>query len=163
MIRAFAQAWRENPALRLSLVGDGELRPLVQQVIAAEGMEPAVSLLGWQDETGVRDAIDAAHVLVTPSFAEGLPVVLMEAMARARPVIGTYIAGIPELVRPGQDGWLVPAGDADALAQAMLDAAACAPQALSEMGQSALARVTARHDIRESARRLAALFTRATG
>ena len=163
LIRAFAQAWRENPALRLSLVGDGELRPLVQQVIAAEGMEPAVSLLGWQDETGVRDAIDAAHVLVTPSFAEGLPVVLMEAMARARPVIGTYIAGIPELVRPGQDGWLVPAGDADALAQAMLDAAACTPQALSEMGQSALARVTARHDIRESARRLAALFTRATG
>lgn len=163
LIRAFAQAWGKNPALRLSLVGDGELRPLIQQVIAAEGMEPAVSLLGWQDETGVRDAIDAAHVLVTPSFAEGLPVVLMEAMARARPVIGTYIAGIPELVRPGQDGWLVPAGDADALAQAMLDAAACAPQALSEMGQSALARVTARHDIRESARRLAALFTRATG
>ena len=163
LIRAFAQAWGKNPALRLSLVGDGELRPLIQQVIAAEGMEPAVSLLGWQDETGVRDAIDAAHALVTPSFAEGLPVVLMEAMARARPVIGTYIAGIPELVRPGQDGWLVPAGDADALAQAMLDAAACAPQALSEMGQSALARVTARHDIRESARRLAALFTRATG
>ena len=84
-------------------------------------------------------------------------------MARARPVIGTYIAGIPELVRPGQDGWLVPAGDADALAQAMLDAAACTPQALSEMGQSALAQVTARHDICESARRLAALFTRATG
>ncbi len=163
LIRAFAQAWRRNPELRLSLVGDGELRPQIQAMIAAEGMDKAVHLLGWQDEAGVRTAMNAAHALVTPSFAEGLPVVIMEAMACARPIIATYIAGIPELVRPGQEGWLVPAGDAAGLAECMLTAAATDPETLAQMGASAQARVIARHDIRNSARQLVALFSRSTG
>lgn len=163
LIRAFALAWRRNPDLRLSLVGDGELRPQIEALIAAQGMAGAVRLLGWQDEAGVRAALDGAHALAAPSFAEGLPVVIMEAMARARPVIATYIAGIPELVRPGAEGWLVPAGDAEALAQAMLQAAASGHETLARMGDAARIRVAARHDIRESARRLAALFSRATG
>lgn len=124
LIRAFATAWRRDPTLRLSLVGDGELRPQIQALVAAEGMSDAVHLLGWQNEAGVRAAMNAAHALVTPSFAEGLPVVIMEAMACARPIIATYIAGIPELVRPGHEGWLIPAGDAEALAETMLAAAA---------------------------------------
>ncbi len=163
LMRAFARAWRHNPALRLSLVGDGELRPQLMDRIAAEGMAEAVTLLGWQDEAGVRAAINAAHVLVTPSFAEGLPVVIMEAMACARPVIATYIAGIPELIRPGQEGWLVPAGDADALADTMLLAALTGHDQLTRMGMAARDRVRARHDINESARRLVGLFSRATG
>lgn len=161
LIRAFAQAWRQDPRLRLSLVGDGELRPGIEAVIATEGMAGAVQLLGWQDEAGVRAAMDAAHALVTPSFAEGLPVVIMEAMARARPVIATYIAGIPELVRPGQEGWLIPAGDAEALARAMLEAAQTPAETLQAMGQSARQRVLARHDIAESARLLDGLFRKA--
>lgn len=163
LIRAFALAWHRNPQLRLSLVGDGEMRAEIEALVAAEGMGSAVRLLGWQDESGVRAAMNAAHALVTPSFAEGLPVVIMEAMACARPVIATYIAGIPELVRPGQEGWLVPAGDAGALAETMLQAAETAPETLAGMGASARARVTARHDIHQSARRLAASFSRATG
>ena len=163
LMRAFARAWRHNPALRLSLVGDGELRPQIMDRIAAEGMAEAVTLLGWQDEAGVRAAINAAHVLVTPSFAEGLPVVIMEAMACARPVIATYIAGIPELIRPGQEGWLVPAGDADALVDTMLLAALTGHDQLTRMGMAARDRVRARHDINESARRLVGLFSRATG
>lgn len=163
LIRAFALAWRRNPALRLSLVGDGELRGQIESLIAAEGMGTAVTLLGWQDESGVRAAMNAAHALVTPSFAEGLPVVIMEAMACARPIIATYIAGIPELVRPGIEGWLVPAGDADALAETMLQAAQTPPDTLAALGDSARTRVSARHDIDESARLLAALFNRSTG
>ena len=163
LIRAFALAWRRAPGLRLSLVGDGELRPQIEALVAAEGMGQAVRLLGWQDEAGVRAAMEAAHALGAPSFAEGLPVVIMEAMACARPVIATYIAGIPELVRPGQEGWLVPAGDAEALAETMLQAAETDHATLERMGAAARARVTERHDIRESARRLAALFSRATG
>ena len=65
----------------------------------------------------MRDEILAARALVLPSFAEGLPVVIMEAMALRRPVITTYVAGIPELVRDGENGWLVPAGDVEALAR----------------------------------------------
>lgn len=162
LIRGFAQAWRQDPRLRLSLVGDGELRPEIETVIAAEGMGSSVHLLGWQDEAGVRAAMDAAHALVTPSFAEGLPVVIMEAMARARPVIATYIAGIPELLRPGHEGWLVPAGDADALAKAMLEAAQTPAETLQAMGESARQRVLRRHDITESARRLDSLFQQAS-
>ncbi|MDT1060384.1 glycosyltransferase [Paracoccus sp. CPCC 101403] len=162
LIRAFAQALDANPQIRLSLVGDGELRGMIESAIAQHGMGNSVRLLGWQDQAGVRAAVDSAHALVTPSFAEGLPVVIMEAMARARPIISTYIAGIPELVRSGQEGWLVPAGDASALADAMLDAAAASPETLERMGQSARARVAARHDIRDSARQLIELFTQAT-
>ncbi|MTH77820.1 glycosyltransferase family 4 protein [Paracoccus aestuariivivens] len=163
LIRAFIQAIRRDPTLRLSLVGDGELRPQIESLIAAERIAHAVDLLGWQDESGVRAAMDNAHVLVTPSFAEGLPVVIMEAMARARPVISTYIAGIPELVRPDLEGWLVPAGDATALADAMISASNCDEATLERMGASALARVNERHDISNSARKLRELFTRAIG
>lgn len=161
LLEAFAQAWRRNPDLRLSLVGDGELRPQIEAMIASENMGGAVNLLGWQDEAGVRAALNGAHALAAPSFAEGLPVVIMEAMACARPVIASYIAGIPELVRPGQEGWLVPAGDAQALAQTMLHAAETGHERLAQMGMDARARVHKRHDIHKSARRLAALFSRA--
>lgn len=158
LIEAFSRAWRHDPSLRLTLVGDGELRAMIEKTVSDAGMGQSVQLVGWQDETGVRAAMDAAHALVTPSFAEGLPVVIMEAMARARPVIATYIAGIPELVRPGQEGWLVPAGDTEALANAMIDASRTPPDTLAQMGASAQTRVSARHDIRVSAAQLAALI-----
>lgn len=163
LISAFAQAWRQNPALRLSLVGDGELRPQIEARIAAEGMQQAVAILGWKDENGVRRAMDAAHALVLPSFAEGLPVVIMEAMASARPCIATYIAGIPELVRPGIDGWVVPAGDSNALAEAMLTVAATDADTLQRMGSGARKRVMTRHDITTSAQQLKALFSQHIG
>ena len=78
-----------------------------------------VRITGWISSEQVRDEILAARALVLPSFAEGLPVVIMEAMALRRPVISTFVAGIPELVQPGEHGWLVPAGDVEALARAM--------------------------------------------
>lgn len=160
LIRAFAAAHRANPALHLSLVGDGPLRGQIESVIARESMQGAVDLLGWQDENGVRAALDASHLLVVPSFAEGLPVVIMEAMASARPCLATYIAGIPELVRPGTEGWLVPAGSARALAQEMGRIATLPRDRLAQMGQAARARVLARHDVNRSARMLADLFAR---
>ena len=160
LIKAFAAAHRANPALHLSLVGDGPLRGQIESVIARESMQGAVDLLGWQDENGVRAALDASHLLVVPSFAEGLPVVIMEAMASARPCLATYIAGIPELVRPGTEGWLVPAGSARALAQEMGRIATLPRDRLAQMGQAARARVLARHDVNRSARMLADLFAR---
>ena len=76
-------------------------------------------VLGWCSEARVREEIAAARALVLPSFAEGLPVVLMESLALGRPVITTWVAGIPELVRAGENGWLVTAGDVGELASAM--------------------------------------------
>ena len=93
-----------------------------------------------------------------PSFAEGLPMVVMEAMAAGRPVIATYVAGIPELVRPGETGWLVPAGDAAALADAMRELATAPRERLEAMGRAGRARALRRHDVDREAARLAGLF-----
>ena len=84
----------------------------------------------------VRNEILAARALVLPSFAEGLPVVIMEAMALRRPVISTFVAGIPELVHPGEHGWLVPAGDVEALASAMQACLDTPTETLARMGET---------------------------
>jgi glycosyltransferase involved in cell wall biosynthesis len=93
-----------------------------------------------------------------PSFAEGLPVVVMEAFADARPVIATAIAGVPELVT-SKTGWLVPAGDARSLAGAIRELAATPRATLNEMGQAARTRVLDRHDSNREAAKLIALLT----
>jgi glycosyltransferase involved in cell wall biosynthesis len=93
-----------------------------------------------------------------PSFAEGLPMVVMEAMAAARPVIATYVAGTPELVQDQQTGWLVPAGDAAALADQIAEVAGLEAARLTEMGQQARSRVLQRHDVTTEAGKLARLF-----
>jgi glycosyltransferase involved in cell wall biosynthesis len=93
-----------------------------------------------------------------PSFAEGLPVVLMEAFALGRPVITSYVAGIPELVVPGRSGWLVPAGSIEALASAMREALAMEPAALDQMAALGEIQVRKLHDVRISAKELSALL-----
>jgi colanic acid/amylovoran biosynthesis glycosyltransferase len=82
----------------------------------------------------------------------------MEAMALRRPVLTTYIAGIPELVLHGVHGWLFPAGDTDSIAAAMEDCLARPPDELSAMGEAARTRVLERHSIDIAAQKLAALF-----
>lgn len=160
LVEAMAQAAPALPGLHLTLAGDGELRGRIEAAIAARHLGSRITLTGWQDEAGVRAALRAAHALILPSFAEGLPVVLMEAMAAGRPVIATAIAGVPELVTPDV-GWLVPAGDAELLAQAILRVAAQPDAALAAMGQAAYARVLDRHDVEVQAVRLADLFAAA--
>lgn len=155
LIEALAKVQRP---VHLTLVGDGELMAVLQDAIARHGLRDQVTLTGWLDEAGVRAALGEAHALVLPSFAEGLPVVLMEAMAAARPSISTIIAGIPELTVAGETGWLVPAGDAEALAAAIDDAATTPNAKLAQMGQLARRRVLARHDVRQEADKLQALF-----
>src|SRR5262249_32250352 len=102
----------------------------------------------------------AARALVLPSFAENLPVVIMEAMALGRPVVSTYIAGIPELVRPGETGWLVPASDEVALAGAMREALKCSVADIERMGVAGRHRVAERHDSLKEATKLRTLFER---
>ena len=155
-------AWRELKARgltpRLVLVGDGDLRPEIERAIAGYGLEKQAVLTGWGDEDAVRAAIIGSRAMILPSFAEGLPVVIMEAMALARPVITTYVAGIPELVRDGIDGLLVPAGDAIALADAVARVMAMDAAQLAAMGSAAQARVGERHAIATEVAKLAHLF-----
>lgn len=146
------------PGLHLTLIGDGPLRAPLERAIAAEGLGGHVTLAGWQAEAGVRAALARSHALVLPSFAEGLPMVIMEAMAAGRPVIATYVAGIPELVQPGVTGWLVPAGDQAALADAVRALAALTPEERAAMGQAGRERVLERHDMYREAEKLAGHF-----
>ncbi|MBE2275272.1 MAG: glycosyltransferase family 4 protein [Rhodobacteraceae bacterium] len=157
LIEALALAVSEVPDLHLTLVGDGPFRSLLEQQIAAAGLERHVTLTGWLDEAAVREELARAQALVLPSFAEGLPMVIMEAFAAGRPAIASTIAGVPELVG-AETGWLVPAGDAAALALAIRHLAATPDAQLAEMGQAARRVVLLRHDITNEAETLAALF-----
>ena len=95
------------------------MRAEIETLIKHYKLQARVRITGQISSEQLHEEILAARALVLPSFAEGLPMTIMEAMALKRPIISTYVAGIPELVRPGEHGWLVPAGDVDALAHAM--------------------------------------------
>ena len=161
LVQAMAEIVARHPTAHLTLIGDGEMRGMIEAAISGAGLQENITLTGWLDEAGVYDELTKAQALVMPSFAEGLPMVIMEAMAAGRPVIATYIAGIPELVRPGETGWLVPAGDVSALADVVDELATATPGQLREMGQTGRARALARHDATQEAARLAGFIQQA--
>lgn len=155
LIDAMARLRDSHPDLHLTLIGDGPMRGAIEAEITRHRLQDRMTLTGWVDEARVTSELAEAHALIMPSFAEGLPMVVMEAMAAARPVIATYIAGTPELVQPGKTGWLVPAGDVAALAEALTALHDAPPATLEEMGARARERVFARHDVAREAAKLA--------
>ncbi len=160
-IPAAVAALRQRfPALRVILVGDGESRAAIEAEIALHGVADHVILHGWGTNEQVRRLIGDSRALLLPSYAEGLPVVIMEAFAMGRPVISTTIAGIPELV-DDSCGWLVPPGEHDPLVAAMADALSASPDRLTRMGQVGRDRVTRLHDRRVLAGELEELFSAA--
>lgn len=145
LLDAFARTLADLPEARLVIVGDGELRSLVERRIAELGIGDRVELTGSVSEAEVRRRLRAAHALVLPSSAEGLPMVIMEAFAMGTPVISTYIAGIPELIEDGRSGVLVPAGRADLLAAAMTRIARTPADERGAMAAAGRAAVVERH------------------
>ena len=130
----------------LVLIGDGPLRAASQQRIAEVGLADRVRITGWMNSGQIVEQLADARGMVLPSFAEGLPAVIMEAMAMARPCISTYIAGIPELIEPGRNGWLVPASDVDALADAMAELLESDVETLRRLGAAGREAILERHD-----------------
>jgi glycosyltransferase involved in cell wall biosynthesis len=151
--RAAAELRNDFPNLKIVLAGDGESRPAVEAAIAAYGVADMIELRGWVANSDVLDLVKKSRALLLPSYAEGLPVVIMEALASGRPVISTTIAGIPELV-DDSCGWLFPAGDQEALVTAIRAALECAPTVLARMGEAGRDRVVRLHDRRELAKLL---------
>lgn len=121
LVEAFADAIDRGADAQLVLCGDGEMRSEIERIAAERGLGDRLRITGWISGEQVRKEILAGRVLALPSFAEGLPMVIMEAFALGRPVLTTYIAGIPELVKDGSNGWLIPAGSRDAITEAILD------------------------------------------
>ena len=158
LVEAAARLAADGVAFELVLAGDGAMRPQVEAALQEYELGDRVRITGWLSNDAVRDELAAARVMVLPSFAEGLPVVLMEALALGRPVVTTYVAGIPELVEHGVNGWLVPAGDPAALAGALAEALAAPPDKLAAMGQAGSAAVRRSHDAAREAGTLARLF-----
>ncbi|MGZ8171972.1 MAG: glycosyltransferase family 4 protein [Methylobacter sp.] len=161
LVDAVSKLLAKGIDIELVLAGDGEMRPEIEALIRQHSLESKVIITGWISSKQVREEILASRAMVQPSFAEGLPVVVMEAMALRRPVLTTYVAGIPELVRPGENGWLFPAGDVDELVKVLEDFLRTPTEILEKMGQAAHQRVLERHSIDVEAAKLARLFAQA--
>lgn len=151
LLEAVQIARAQGTDLHLTLVGDGPDRAALETLAAPMG--EAVTFTGYQTQDEVAETMAQMDVFVMASFAEGVPVVLMEAMASGKPVIATRIAGIAELVQDGVNGALVAPGDAAGLAQA-ITAMASDPDSRSRMGAEGRRKVQAEFDIRAEARRL---------
>jgi glycosyltransferase involved in cell wall biosynthesis len=161
LVEAFADAVEGGLDAELVLAGDGELRGDVERVAARRGVADRVRITGWLDGDAVRREVLAARALVLPSAAEGLPVVLMEALALGRPVVTTFVAGIPELVVDGASGWLVPAGSREGLAKAIAEAVHAPVEELEAMAAVGRGAVLGRHRAADAAAALARLLAAA--
>ena len=158
LIEAAKKLVDEQVAFKLVLAGDGEMRQEIEALITKYALQDYVSITGWISSHAVKEHLLDSQIMVLPSFAEGLPVVIMEAMSLRRPVISTYVAGIPELVTHGENGWLCAAGDVDALADAIKQALKTPLNQLQKMGNVAYERVITRHNIDSEAAKLANHF-----
>ena len=156
LIEAAAQLARGGTDFRLVLVGDGEMRGQIEAQIARRGLDGRVTITGMVAADTVRQVLLESRAMVLPSFAEGLPVVIMEALALRTPVVVSAIAGTPELVDEAC-GWLVPAGDVERLAEAMRRALATPAEMLARMGDVGRERVLRMHDARRNGGDLARL------
>jgi len=154
---AVAQVRDEFPELVVELIGGGEDEALIREEIARHGVEKNVVLKGWGTGEQVRAAILGSRALLLPSYAEGLPIVIMEALAIGRPVLTTRITGIPELVDQSC-GWLFEPSDVDAIAEALRGVMRATPEERAAMGREGRRRVEAWHDLHKSAQTLLGLF-----
>ncbi|WP_326533325.1 glycosyltransferase [Pseudorhodoferax sp.] len=158
LVEAVARLVQSGARCELAIVGDGPLKGYLERFIADRGLADAIVLLGWRDSAGVAQELNRSRALVLPSFAEGLPVVIMEAMAMGRPVVTTAIAGIPELVRDGHNGWMVPAGAVDALGDALREVVQADAARLDEMGRAGMRMVREQHSVGTEVGKLEAQF-----
>jgi colanic acid/amylovoran biosynthesis glycosyltransferase len=158
LVKSISVLIKEGRNLELVFVGDGEDRAILEQLIAENDLKSFVKITGWANARRVRDEIISARALILPSFSEGLPTVIVEAMVLGRPVLSTYIAGIPELVINGKTGWLFPAGSEKDMSAAIRSCLDTSEEALLAMGVLARARALQRHDLAFQVKRLTTLF-----
>lgn len=158
LVEAAVKLIEEGEDFQLTLAGDGPMRADIEALIDKHGITSKIKITGWVSGDRVRQEILDSAVLVLPSFAEGLPVVIMEAMALGRPVVTTYIAGIPELVIPGENGWLMPAGSLESLVSTMRQVLQTSDEEIQRLGNNARQRVIERHNIDTEAKKLAMFF-----
>jgi glycosyltransferase involved in cell wall biosynthesis len=119
LLAAIATLVRDKRSVLLHVVGGGPDRQSLEQYADSLGIRQSIIFHGFTPQEKLDELYRSADIFALPSFAEGLPGVLMEAMAMEIPCVATGITGVPELIRDGVDGLLVPPADADALASAI--------------------------------------------
>jgi glycosyltransferase involved in cell wall biosynthesis len=158
LVEAIADLRDRGVDVRLTLVGDGPSCQAIEAQVSRLGLGDLVHLAGAVGQDEILDHYAAADVFCLPSFAEGVPVVLMEAMATELPVLTTRITGVPELVEDGSSGVLVRPGRADALADALAELAKD-PDLRRRLGVAGRRTVCADFETSRTATELAALFS----
>jgi glycosyltransferase involved in cell wall biosynthesis len=143
LLAALPEVRRRHPAVRLLIAGDGEHRAALERRVAELELGDAVTFLGRAAGARVRGLLRGAAALVVPSIYEGMPLVVLEAMEAAVPVIASRVSGIPEVVEDGRTGWLVPPEDPASLAVA-LAAALADPEEARRRGAAGLRRLDER-------------------
>lgn len=157
LLEALAKLKNQGAAIRCQFVGDGPQRPEIEESIDRLQLRDVVSLTGSLTPERVAEALRVSTLFVLGSFAEGVPVVLMEAMAAGVPVVATRVGGVPELIEHGEMGLLVEPGDAAALSAAIQSMIAD-PERAAAMAVKARRRVMEEFDIEKSAQRLFGIF-----
>ena len=159
LVEAAARVKKEGHLFTIELIGDGEMRDQIDEMIKRYDVQDTVIVTGWANSEEIVQRLLNAKAMVLPSFAEGLPVVIMEALALERPVIVTAIAGTPELVN-NDCGWLIPSGSVDALADAMISALQSSSRELGAMGVIGRKRVLEFHNSKRNGSHLLGLMRR---
>jgi colanic acid/amylovoran biosynthesis glycosyltransferase len=157
LIEAVALLRDRGRKVLLILVGEGPARPALEKLIAARGLREQVQLSGACNHDKVADFYRNSDAFVLASFAEGIPVVLMEAMAMQLPCVATWVTGIPELINNGVDGLLVPPADPVALADAV-ERLIKDPELNRRIGAAARAKILSAYDLGRNTQALAATF-----
>ncbi|MGP1719100.1 glycosyltransferase family 4 protein [Shewanella frigidimarina] len=147
LLESFKSLVEVNKNVKLILAGDGGMRPEIELYINENNLSEHVSITGWISSNEVKNLLLESDAMILPSFAEGLPVAIMEAMAIGTPVLSTYIAGIPELLINRQNSFLFPAGDVEATNLAMQEFIDLNVDELSLIINNAYTSVSTRHNI----------------
>ena len=162
-IEAVERVIGKYPDIEYRIIGDGPMRRELESLIAALNLGERVKMLGWRDQDEVLECMKDSDILLAPSVTgkngdqEGIPVVLMEAMAMGLPVLSTFHSGIPELVQDGVTGFLVPERDVDALVERLANLLENPEQQL-EMGIAGRRRVEEHYNICRLNERLISLY-----
>ena len=162
LFESVAQLRREGLDVVVTLVGDGPVRAELEAAVDALGLSQHVSFAGAVGQDEIRRFYERADIFCLPSFAEGIPVVVMEAMAMELPIVTTRIMGIPELVADGEEGLLAAPGRVDQLTEA-LRTLVCSPQERRRLGAAGRRKVVRDFDVNASARRLRAILAAEIG
>lgn len=162
LLEAMVGLVERHPSVHLTIVGDGPDRERFEALTARLGLDTSVTFVGYRSQSEVAEHLAETDVFVLPSYAEGVPVTLMEALGSAVPVVATQVGGVSELVEHERNGFIVRPGDGVELAERLIELVGD-PELRQRFGDHGRSLVEAEFDNDTEAARLAMLFRATAG